>query len=350
MKSVLVTGGAGFIGSHVLAVLAARGFACTSIDNYSNSSPESIERVRRITGAGIRAFQADIRDRPTVAEIVAAEKFDSVIHCAGLKAVGESVEQPLEYYENNVGGTICLLRVLQEAGVRQFVFSSSATVYGPSEAMPLDESAPVQPQSPYGHTKLMIERILADVAAHDRSWRIANLRYFNPVGAHESGLIGEDPADVPNNLMPFVCQVAAGRRKALQVFGDDYPTRDGTGVRDYIHVMDLAEAHLAALEHMQRAASHVVTVNLGTGRGYSVLELVEAFERVNGVRVNREIVARRPGDVATCYAHPGLAEETLGWKARRGLDDMCRDAWRWQSMNPNGYRLVAASPRRPLEV
>ena len=339
MERVLVTGGAGYIGSHVLAVLAARGFACTSIDNYSNSSPVAIDRVRQITGAPIDAYEADIRDRPALERIISNGRFDSVVHMAGLKAVGESVERPLDYYDNNVGGTICLLQALQQAKVRRFVFSSSATVYGARETMPVDETAPVEPQNPYGRTKLMIEWMLEDLAASDRSWRVANLRYFNPVGAHESGLIGEDPADVPNNLMPYVCQTAAGRREKLRVFGNDYATNDGTGVRDYIHVMDLAEGHVAALEYLQRAGmENLVTANLGTGRGYSVLELVDTFERVNGLRVAREMTSRRPGDAAVCYANPARAERLLGWKAKRGLEEMCRDAWRWQSTNPNGYR------------
>jgi UDP-glucose 4-epimerase len=339
MKSVLVTGGAGYIGSHVLCALAAAGRHAVCIDNYANSSPRAIERVLAIAPGAVSAHEADIRDVDGVRKVLARHDVDSVIHLAGLKAVGESVQFPERYHDNNVIGTERLLEALAGTPVRRFIFSSSATVYGMAEKMPLAEDAPTAPQSPYGQNKLDIERLLAAAARADPAWRVANLRYFNPVGAHESGLIGEHPSGVPNNLMPYVCQVAAGRRDALRIFGRDYPTADGTGVRDYIHVLDLAEGHVAALAALERAApGDVLTVNLGTGRGYSVLELVEAFERVNAVRIPRAFTGRRAGDIAVCYADPSLARRALGWQARRGIEPMCRDAWRWQSMNPDGYR------------
>src|SRR5512140_496544 len=340
MSTVLVTGGAGYIGTHILTVLAAAGQRCIVVDNYSNSSPVAIERVKALVPAGaVEAYEVDIRDAAGLRQVLRKTPVESVIHMAGLKAVGESVEQPGRYHENNVGGTKVLLEVLQETGARDFVFSSSATVYGTPESVPLAENARTAPESPYGENKLEIEQMLCALARRDPSWRVANLRYFNPVGAHESGTIGEDPAGIPNNLMPFICQVAAGRHDALNVYGDDYPTPDGTGVRDYIHVLDLAEGHVAALDALTRAPrGTVLTVNLGTGRGCSVLDLVQTFERVNHVRVPYRIVARRPGDIATCYADPSLAERLLGWKARRGIEEMCRDAWRWQEANPEGYR------------
>jgi UDP-glucose 4-epimerase len=331
-QTTLVTGGAGYIGSHVIVALAAQGRRCVCLDNYSNSSPAAVERLRSLVPEVI-AEEADIRDATALRRVLAAHTgIDSVIHMAGLKAVGESVEQPLRYYENNVGGTLTLLQALADfPAIRRFVFSSSATVYGAAERMPVDEATATAPQSPYGRNKLMIEEILRDMAAADPSWRVINLRYFNPVGAHETGRIGEEPAGVPNNLMPYVCQAAAGKREQLRVFGKDYPTKDGTGVRDYIHVMDLAEGHVAALAALDRSrGGETLTVNLGTGRGYSVLELLEAFERVNGVKVPRTIAARRPGDIATCYADASRARELLGWEARRGIEEMCRDAWRWQ--------------------
>jgi UDP-glucose 4-epimerase len=338
MPKVLVTGGAGYIGSHVLCALAAAGRGSVCIDNHVNSSPRSLERVETIAPGFVHAETVDIRDTGAIKRLLDQHDIDSVIHLAGLKAVGESVEQPDRYHENNVGGTASLLEALQGSRVRTFVFSSSATVYGVAETMPVDEGAPTSPQSPYGQNKLDIEHMLQDLAKRDSSWRVANLRYFNPVGAHESGLIGEDPRGTPNNLMPYVCQTASGRREVLNIFGNDYPTVDGTGVRDYIHVSDLAEGHLAALQALDRAApGTVLTVNLGTGEGYSVLQLVDAFERVNGIPVARKFVARRPGDVAVCYADATLAKRLLGWKAKRGIDQMCRDAWRWQSRNPNGF-------------
>ena len=337
--SVLVTGGAGYIGSHILAVLGAAGRHCVCIDNYCNSSPRAIERVQALAPGRITAYEVDIRDEAGISRVLAAHRIDSVIHMAGLKAVGESVEQPRRYHDNNVGGTRTLLRALSASPVREFVFSSSATVYGAPDSVPIREDAPTRPQSPYGENKLEIEHLLADAVASDRTWKVANLRYFNPVGAHESGALGEDPSGIPNNLMPYVCQVAAGRRERLGIFGNDYPTRDGTGVRDYIHVMDLAEGHVAALSALHRAApGTVMTVNLGTGSGVSVLELVGAFERVNGVRIPFAFLPRRPGDIATCYADPSRAERLFGWRARRGIEAMCLDAWRWQTGNPDGYR------------
>jgi UDP-glucose 4-epimerase len=345
MSTVLVTGGAGYIGTHILTVLAAAGHRCVVVDNYSNSSPAALERARALVPAGsIAAFEVDIRDAAGLERVLSEHAIDSVIHMAGLKAVGESMEQPRRYHENNVGGTRILLEALRRTRARDFVFSSSATVYGTPEKVPLTEEARTHPENPYGENKLDIERMLVDLAARDPSWRIANLRYFNPVGAHASGTIGEDPAGIPNNLMPFICQVAAGRREELNVFGNDYPTPDGTGVRDYIHVLDLAEGHVAALEALSRAApGTVMTVNLGTGRGYSVLELVRTFERINGVRVPFRIAPRRPGDIAACYADASLAQRLLGWRARRGIEEMCRDAWRWQKDNPDGFRAPVTS-------
>jgi UDP-glucose 4-epimerase len=338
MATVLVTGGAGYIGTHILTVLAGRGHHCICVDNYSNSSPRALERVREIAGGKVDGYDVDIRDTTGLEKVLSRHHVDSVIHMAGLKAVGESVQFPERYHDNNVDGTRTLLDVLAATPVRKFVFSSSATVYGMTGRMPLAEDAPTAPMSPYGDNKLEIERMLAALAARDLSWRVVNLRYFNPVGAHPSGRIGEDPAGVPNNLMPFVCKVAVGRLAALQVFGNDYPTKDGTGVRDYIHVMDLAEGHVAALDSMERVpAGTVMTVNLGTGNAISVLELVEAFERVNGVAIPRKFVARRGGDSAVCYADANLARKTLGWQAKRGIEEMCRDAWNWQRDNPDGY-------------
>jgi UDP-glucose 4-epimerase len=336
---VLVTGGAGYIGTHILCTLATVGRRAICIDNYMNSSPTSIRRVEQIAPGFVDAHEIDIRERAKLDRLLAVNPdIDRVIHLAGLKAVGESVEEPERYHENNVGGTRILLEALAHSNVRKFVFSSSATVYGMAERMPVDESTPTSPMSPYGENKLDIENVLHDLARRDPSWRVMNLRYFNPVGAHESGLIGEDPRGIPNNLMPYICQTAAGKRPELHIFGSDYPTKDGTGVRDYIHVMDLAEGHVAALDALdQTAPGTVMTVNLGTGKGCSVLELVETFERVNGVKVPRKIVERRPGDIAVCYADPTLAKKKLRWAATRGIEQMCRDAWRWQVRNPEGY-------------
>jgi len=335
---VLVTGGAGYIGSHTCVELMQAGHEVFIFDNFSSSHAAAIGRIARIAGRTPEFTKADVRDSGALREVFARHRFDAVIHFAGLKAVGESVEKPIEYYDNNVQGALVLCRAMAQAGVGVLVFSSSATVYGNAASVPIREDAPLGPTNPYGHSKLMVERILQDLEASDPgAWRIALLRYFNPVGAHPSGLIGEDPQGIPNNLMPNIAQVAVGIREKIRVFGSDYPTRDGTGVRDYIHVVDLARGHLAALETMQRERRGL-TVNLGTGRGVSVLETVRAFERASGRAVPFERVARRAGDVAECYADPSLAEKILGWKATYTLEDMCRDTWRWQSMNPHGYR------------
>jgi len=333
---ILVTGGAGYIGSHTVVELLQAGHELVIFDNLSNSSIRVLERIERIAGIRSAFVEGDIRDASALADVFKAWPITAVIHFAGLKAVGESVEQPLRYYDNNVVGTLRLCEAMAGAGVRDLVFSSSATVYGDPHAVPIREDFPLQATNPYGRSKLHIEEILRDIASSDPAWRIALLRYFNPVGAHDSGLIGEDPRGIPNNLMPFVTQVAIGRRPELSIFGNDYPTPDGTGVRDYIHVVDLARGHLAALSALERTAG-VQTVNLGTGRGYSVLEMVKAFEMASGRRVPYRIVPRRPGDVAACYADPAFAQAQLGWTAEFDLDAMCRDAWRWQEANPEGY-------------
>lgn len=335
---VLVTGGAGYIGSHTCVELLAIGHDVVVVDDYSNSKPEALKRVQDIAGRSVKMHACDVRDREALRAIFRDEKPDAVIHFAGFKAVGESVAQPLKYYDNNLVSTIVLLEVMQEFDCRQLVFSSSATVYGIPDKVPLDEQAPLRAINPYGATKLMIEDMLRDLAASDDSWRIALLRYFNPVGAHESGLIGEDPNDIPNNLMPYISQVAVGRLPQLRVFGGDYPTPDGTGVRDYIHVVDLALGHLKALEWLAGLSKgRVEAINLGTGNGCSVLDMVKAFEQACGRAIPYEIVARRPGDAASCYADPCLARELLGWQAVRDVKTMCQDAWRWQSHNPHGY-------------
>jgi len=335
---VLVTGGAGYIGSHTCVELMQAGHDVVILDNLCNSYAAAIGRIARIAGRTPEFTNADVRDLGALRKVFTRHRFDAVIHFAGLKAVGESVEKPIEYYDNNVQGTLALCRAMTEAGVGVLVFSSSATVYGSASSVPIREDAPLGPTNPYGHSKLMVERILGDLVTSDpAAWRIALLRYFNPAGAHPSGLIGEDPQGIPNNLMPNIAQVAVGVREKIPVFGSDYPTRDGTGVRDYIHVVDLARGHLAALETIQRERRGM-TVNLGTGRGVSVLEAVRAFERASGRAVPFERVARRAGDVAECYADPSLAEKILGWKATYTLEDMCRDMWRWQSLNPHGYR------------
>ena len=332
---ILVTGGTGYIGSHTVVELLAAGKDVLILDNYANSSPKVLERIAKISGRAPAFREGDIRDADGLRALFAAHRIEAVIHFAGLKAVGESVEQPLTYYDNNVNGTLCLLQAMRQAGVRRLVFSSSATVYGDPHRVPIREDFPLQATNPYGRSKLMVEEMLRDLQRAETDWQIAILRYFNPVGAHPSGLIGENPNGTPNNLMPFVAQVAVGKRAQLSVFGNDYPTPDGTGVRDYIHVVDLAQGHLAALAALARSGQSL-TVNLGTGQGYSVLDMVRAFEAASGRPVPYQIVARRAGDIATCYADPQLAGELLGWQARRGIGEMCADAWRWQSMNPDG--------------
>lgn len=330
MSRVLVTGGTGYIGTHVLAALSEAGHHALPVDNFSNSSPAAAERLRQIAPRISPPVEIDMRDRLALAGLLAREAVDAVIHLAGLKAVGESVEQPLRYYDNNVRGTLTLLQALADANVTRFVFGSSATVYSPAGATPSTEQSTIGPTSPYGRTKRLVEQILEDTAAADPRWKIAVLRYFNPAGAHPSGLIGEDPRSVPNNLMPYVCRVAAGQLSRLQIFGNDYPTPDGTGIRDYVHVCDLAEGHVSALSALeQMPPGEVLTANLGSGRGVSVKELVEAFERVNGIAIPRATVNRRPGDVAFYCADPQFARLRLGWKARRSLEDICRDAWRY---------------------
>lgn len=335
---VLLTGGAGYIGSHACVEFLAAGFEVSILDNFCNSSPVVVERLEDITGVAIPVHRRDIRDETGVSEVLEELRPDAVVHFAGLKAVGESVQEPLRYYENNVAGTLALLRAMDRTGIRSLVFSSSATVYGEPASVPILENFPRSATNPYGRSKLIIEDILTDLTATDGDWRIALLRYFNPVGAHESGLIGEDPHGEPNNLMPYIAQVAVGRREQLSIFGGDYPTRDGTGVRDYIHVVDLARGHVAALEALRRGSGNgPLTVNLGTGQGYSVLELLRAFEAASDREIPFRIVERRPGDIAECFADTTLARELLGWEAMLGVERMCQDSWRWQSRNPNGY-------------
>ena len=333
---ILVTGGAGYIGSHTCVELLNAGYNVTVFDNFCNSHPEALARVERITGRPVRLVRGDIRDRAALVAALRDSGASAVIHFAGLKAVGESVEKPLTYYDNNVVGTVRLLEAMGDCGVKTLVFSSSATVYGDPQRLPLTEDHPLSATNPYGRSKLVIEDILRDVARSDASWRFGILRYFNPVGAHSSGLIGEDPQGIPNNLMPFVSQVAVGRREFLNVWGSDYPTPDGTGVRDYIHVVDLAMGHLKALERLQRVPESL-TVNLGTGTGCSVLDVVQAFSSVSGRQVPYRLAPRRAGDVAACYADPTQALALLGWQAERDLAAMCADTWRWQSGNPQGY-------------
>ena len=332
---ILVTGGAGYIGSHTCVELLAAGHEVVVVDNLANSSAEALERVRRISGRKLGFHRLDLREGAALREVFAHNHFDAVIHFAGLKAVGESVQKPLHYYDNNVTGTLRLLECMREAGVKRLVFSSSATVYGDPASVPIREDFALSASNPYGRTKLFIEEILRDEQRANPDWDIVLLRYFNPVGAHASGLIGEDPAGIPNNLMPYVSQVAVGKLECLNVWGDDYPTPDGTGVRDYIHLVDLALGHLAALA--RAPAAGVRAYNLGTGRGYSVLEMIAAFERASGRSVAYRIAPRRPGDVASCYADASLAHRELGWQATRDVDAMCRDAWNWQSRNPRGY-------------
>ncbi len=334
--SILVTGGAGYIGSHTCVKLLEAGYDVVVLDNLSNSSPKAIGRVEAITGKKIKFYECDILDRDGMRTIFQENSIDAVIHFAGLKAVGESVAVPLKYYENNISGTVYLLEVMQEFSVKKIVFSSSATVYGMTDKMPLTEDLPTSANSPYGQTKLMIEQILQDLAVSDQDWSISLLRYFNPVGAHESGTIGENPKGIPNNLMPYITQVALGKLAELSIFGNDYPTKDGTGVRDYIHVVDLAEGHIKALDKVNTTKG-VMIHNLGTGVGYSVLDLVKAFEEANALTIPYKIAPRRPGDVTICYADPTKAKNELGWEAKKTVVDMCRDAWNWQKNNPNGY-------------
>lgn len=337
MSTLLVTGGAGYIGSHTCIELLREGYDLVVVDNLDNSYEEAVRRVRSISGRDFAFYQADVCDREALRRIFRDHAIDAVIHFAGLKAVGESVAKPLQYYRNNLDSTLALCDVMKESGVKRLVFSSSATVYGTPATVPITEDFPLSCTNPYGWTKYMNEQILRDVAVAEPDWSIMLLRYFNPVGAHESGLIGEDPTGIPNNLMPFITQVAIGRRDVLHVFGQDYATPDGTGVRDYIHVVDLAVGHCRAMQYVLNHAG-IEAVNLGTGTGYSVLDLVAAFEKASGRPVPYQIDGRRPGDIAACYADPAKAERLLGWRAERGLEQMCTDAWRWQVQNPDGYR------------
>ena len=333
---ILVTGGAGYIGSHTCIELIKAGYDVVVVDNLCNSSLESLRRVESLVGCNIPFHEVDVRDKAALTQVFKQHSIDGVIHFAGLKAVGESVEKPIEYYDTNVGGTFILANVMREFGCKMFIFSSSATVYGDPHTVPIKENFPLSVTNPYGRSKLMVEEFLQDVFVADDRWHIVLLRYFNPIGAHKSGLIGEDPNDIPSNLIPYISQVAAGKLEKLSIFGGDYDTSDGTGVRDYIHVVDLAKGHIKALQALKNRPQ-VLTVNLGTGNGYSVLDMVKAFEKASGKKVPYQIVGRRPGDIATCYADPTYAAERLDWKAKYELDEMCKDTWRWQSMNPDGY-------------
>lgn len=335
--NVLVTGGAGYIGSHICCELLASGAEVTVLDNFSNSKKTSLERVQTLCGRRIDLLTGDVRDESLLHTVFGGRKVEAVIHLAGLKAVGDSTSAPLEYYDNNVAGTITLCRVMQVAGVRQLIFSSSATVYGTPRFLPLTEEHPFAPASPYGQTKLMVENVLADLCKSDSSWHVIALRYFNPIGAHPSGMIGEDPNGKPNNLLPFIAQVATGRRTHLTIFGDDYATEDGTGLRDYIHVMDLAESHVAAIRHL-RSARGYLPLNVGTSRGYTVRQVIAEFERACGRPIPFVVAGRRAGDIDEYYADAGLANRLLGWTAKRDLPTMCADTWRWQQQNPDGYR------------
>jgi UDP-glucose 4-epimerase len=333
---VLVTGGAGYIGSHTVILLIEAGYKVVVFDNFCNASKESIRRVEKLVNQPIEVIEGDIRSRANLQELFNQHKIDTVIHFAGLKAVGESVEKPLKYYDNNVNGTATLCEMMAKNGCKRIVFSSSATVYGDPATTPILENSPLSATNPYGRSKLMVEEILQDLYVSDSEWQVVLLRYFNPVGAHKSGTIGEDPNGIPNNLMPFITQTAVGKRESLSVFGDDYDTIDGTGVRDYIHVTDLAQGHLDALDKIKNFKEPMI-INLGTGNGYSVLEMVHAFEKASGKSVSYTIAPRRAGDIATCFADPSYAKEVLDWKAVKGIDEMCEDSWRWQSNNPNGY-------------
>jgi UDP-glucose 4-epimerase len=333
---ILVTGGAGYIGSHTMVELLNAGHDVVVVDNLSNSKEESLRRIKSITGKDCLFYRADLRDRDTLTDIFRKNSIDAVIHFAGLKAVGESTQKPLEYYSNNITGTLCLCDVMREHNVKKIVFSSSATVYGDPHRVPITEDFPLSATNPYGRSKLFIEEILKDLHVSDNAWDVILLRYFNPVGAHESGKMGEDPNGIPNNLVPYISQVAIGKLKVLSVFGNDYPTNDGTGVRDYIHVVDLALGHVRAIDKIKSKVG-IRVYNLGTGRGYSVLEMIEAFRNASKRDIPYKITARRKGDIAECYADPALAFKELGWTARKGIDEMCRDTWKWQSLNPNGY-------------
>jgi UDP-glucose 4-epimerase len=347
--AILITGGAGFIGSHTCVEMLNAGHEIVVVDNYINSKPESLKRVREITGKELKVYHVDLLDEKNLEKVFSENTIEAVIHFAGLKAVGESVKIPLWYYHNNITSTVILCKVMKKYNVKKLVFSSSATVYGLPEHVPISEDSALGVMNPYGRTKLMIEEILRDLYESDCSWSIALLRYFNPIGAHESGLIGENPNGIPNNLMPYITQVAIGKLKELSVYGNEYPTKDGTGVRDYIHVVDLARGHLKALGKVTETTG-VDAYNLGTGKGYSVLELVAAFEKVAGVKIPYKITDPRPGDIAVCYADPNKAGQELGWTAEKGIEEMCADSWRWQSKNPNGYdemtnRIDEANPR-----
>lgn len=334
---ILLTGGAGYIGSHTALSLLRAGYDVISFDNFSNSSDEALKRVEQLAGKSLISINGDIRDQAALTAVFSQYAISAVIHFAGLKAVGESTQIPLHYYDNNVAGTVTLCRVMRHFNVKKLVFSSSATVYGDAKEIPIKETSARSATNPYGQSKLMVEYILEDLAKAEPDWSIALLRYFNPVGADSSGLIGEDPNGIPNNLMPFISQVAVGKREQLSVFGNDYPTPDGTGVRDYIHVTDLALGHVKALDYLQQHVG-IEAINLGTGAGYSVLDMVNAFSQVNQVAVPYQVAPRRPGDIATCYAEPTKAKQLLNWQTEKSLDDMVRDSWRWQSQNPNGYK------------
>ena len=333
--AILVTGGCGYIGSHTVLELLNKNYEVVVVDNFSNSSPESLRRVQKLTGKTATFYEADIRDSERMDKIFKSHKVDAVIHFAAFKAVGESCKLPLKYYENNISGTVSLLQVMEKNNVKKIIFSSSATVYGDPERLPLDENCRLSTTNPYGSTKLMMENIMQDLYKADNEWNIILLRYFNPVGAHESGLIGEDPKGIPNNLMPFVAQVASGKLQCINVFGNDYDTPDGTGVRDYIHVVDLALGHIAAIEQCTKAGVHIY--NLGTGHGYSVLEMIHAFEKACGKKLPYKICERRSGDIAACYASPDKAKAELKWEAKFGIEEMCASQWKWQSGNPMGY-------------
>ncbi len=334
--AILITGGAGYIGSHTMVELLNAGRELVVVDNFLNSKPASLERVKQITGKDFKFFEVDLLDKEALDRVVRENNIDSCIHFAGLKAVGESCAKPLWYYHNNITGTLNLCEVLQKYNAKRIVFSSSATVYGNPASVPITEDFPLSTTNPYGETKLMIERILSDLYQSDKEWSVSILRYFNPIGAHSSGLIGEDPQGIPNNLLPYITQVAAGRRECLSVFGNDYNTPDGTGVRDYIHVVDLARAHLKAIERAETLTG-VEQFNIGTGVGYSVLDIVHAYEKATGITINYKIVDRRPGDIDECYANPKKAYEMLGWQAQYNIEDMCRDSYNWQLKNPRGY-------------